>query len=122
MSAIATARVAWGADMPDWIMALAQECDRTSQNQTAKRIGRSASFVSTLVRNCYSAGLDGAEEVVRGALMSENISCPVLGEIGKHVCLKWRRRAGSFENVNTQHVMMYRACNRCPRCIGGDHV
>lgn len=120
MSAVSTAREAWGADVPDWIIALAKECDRTSQNQTAKRIGRSASFVSTLLRKRYSAGLEGAEEVVRGALMSENIVCPVLGAIGRHVCLKWRRRAGSFENVNAQHVMMYRACNRCPRCTGGD--
>ena len=118
MSAVDTARDAWGEGIPDWIEALAQECDRTSQNRTAKRLGRSASFVSNILRKRYVASLTAAEEVVRGTIMSETVACPVLGEIGKHVCLKWRRKAGHFENVNAHSVTMYRACNRCPRCKG----
>jgi hypothetical protein len=39
--------------------------------------------------------------------------CAMAGEIGTHVCRKWRGRAGHFENVNAQYVTMYRACNRC---------
>lgn len=39
---VATAEAHWGADMPDWIRALAEACAETSQNKVATRIGRSA--------------------------------------------------------------------------------
>ncbi|MEB3421912.1 hypothetical protein ACFSDD_09060 [Salipiger marinus] len=120
MSALETARAAWGAAIPDWIETLARECDRTSQNQVAQRLGRSASLVSNVLRNKYGAGLEAVEDVVRGALMAETFDCPVLGEIGKQKCRFWRARARTFENVNSQAVTMYRACNRCPRHIGAD--
>ncbi|MEO1974787.1 MAG: hypothetical protein ABGX15_01400 [Paracoccaceae bacterium] len=122
MSAVDTARDAWGEGIPDWIVALAQECDRTSQNRTAKRLGRSASFVSNILRKRYEASLTAAEEVVRGTLMSGMVDCPALGEIGSHVCLKWRRKARQFDNVNSQSVTMYRACNRCPKFTGEDEL
>lgn len=114
MSALDNARHAWGRDLPDWVEALARECDRTSQSRTAIRLERSASLVSCVLRDRYRGDMAAVEEIVRGTLMSENLDCPVLGVIGKHVCRKWRARARSFENVNSQHVTMYRACNRCP--------
>ena len=54
MSARETARAAWGAAIPDWIETLARECDLTSQNQVARRLGRSASLVSNVLRNKYA--------------------------------------------------------------------
>ena len=114
MSAMDTARDAWGDAIPEWIAALATECDRTSQNRTAKRLDRSASLVSYVLRNRYQGDLNAVEDIVRGTLMAQHVSCPVLGEIGTHVCRKWRAKARRFENVNSQHVTMYRACNRCP--------
>lgn len=115
MSVLTTAREAWGGECPDWIEALAVECDRTSQNQVAKRLERSTALISNVLRNKYRADMRATEELVRGTLMSETIVCPALGEIGKQTCQKWRRKSRNFENVNSLYVQMFRACNRCPR-------
>ncbi|MET4130703.1 hypothetical protein [Roseovarius sp. MBR-6] len=119
MSAVETAREFWGEAIPDWVEALARACDETSQNKVALRLERSASLVSNILRNRYPADTSAVEDIVRGTFMSGRLACPVLGEIGTHVCRKWRGRAGHFENVNAQYVTMYRACNRCPVHKGG---
>jgi len=119
MSSVDTAREFWGEAIPDWVEALARACDETSQNKVALRLERSASLVSNILRNRYPADTGAVEDIVRGTLMSGRVACPVLGEIGTHVCRRWRGRAGHFENVNTQYVTMYRACNRCPVHKGG---
>ncbi|SDY54896.1 hypothetical protein [Citreimonas salinaria] len=115
MSALDTARDAHGVDLPDWIEALARECDRTSQNRAAQTIGYTAGAVSAVLRGKYAAGTKSIETSVRGTLMAETVECPVLGEIGKQVCLKWRRRSRDFRNGNSMDVTMFRACARCPR-------
>lgn len=119
MSALEKARDAWGADMPAWVRVLAEECDRTSQNKAAIRLGRSSSLVSNVLSNKYggeyAGDLEAVEELVRGALMGETLICPVLGEIDKKACRDWRGRAGEFSARNTRAVQMFRACNRCPR-------
>lgn len=114
MSAQETAREAWGADIPDWVLVLARECDRTSQNKVAQAIERSGSLVSTVLRRSYKGRMDIVAELVRGTFMAETMDCPALGRIGPQVCRKWRKRAGQFSNVNFQYVQMYRACNACP--------
>lgn len=119
MSAFDTAREFWGEGIPDWVEALARACDETSQNKVALRLERSAALVSNILRNRYPADTSAVEDIVRGTFMSGRIACPVLGEIGTHLCRKWRSRAGHFENVNAQYVTMYRACNRCPVHKGG---
>lgn len=112
MSALETAKEAWG-DPPAWIIALAKECDRTSQNKVAKRLSRSAPVVSGVLRKSYRGSMEAIEDIVRGTLLKETIRCPVLGEIEKQHCRKWRARSRKFENTNSQTVTMYRACNRC---------
>ena len=114
MSFVDTACEAWGT-LPDWIEALARECDRTSQNKAAKRLERSASLVSAVLRRRYTGDMAAVEDIVRGALMSTTADCPVLGDLPLDICRRWRSRAREFSNVNSQYVTMYRACNRCPR-------
>lgn len=121
MSALDTAREFWGEAMPDWVEALAQACDRSSQNKVAVEIGRSASLVSNILRNRYPADPSVVEDLVRGHFMAQTVECPVLGTIGKQVCRKWRGRTRQFENVNAHYVTMYRACSRCPVNTGEDH-
>ncbi|SEK33421.1 hypothetical protein SAMN05443999_101233 [Roseovarius azorensis] len=120
MSALDTARQFWGDALPDWVAALARACDETSQNKVARRLERSASLVSNVLRNRYPADLGIVEDLVRGHLMSEDVDCPVKGRIGKQVCRKWRGRARQFGNVNADYITMYRACNRCPLNNGGE--
>lgn len=111
---IETAREAWGEDMPDWVAALAEACAASSQSAVARRLSRSASMVSNLLRNRYDADPTLAEEVIRGVLMREVIQCPSLGELPKNECQEWRKKASRFSGHNALRVRMYRACARCP--------
>ncbi|AUC54266.1 hypothetical protein CDO87_14250 [Sagittula sp. P11] len=114
MSAVDKSKAAWGADLPEWVLALAEECDRTSQNKTATRIGRSPSLVSFVLAKKYTGDLRAVEDLVRALLMSDSVVCPCLGEIKRQECRTWRAAARDFRNVNTLYVQMFRACNRCP--------
>ncbi|SFQ13804.1 hypothetical protein SAMN05421853_10282 [Roseivivax halotolerans] len=114
MSRVEAARDAWGSALPDWIEALAAECDRTSQNQVATRLGKSGALVSQVLRARYPARLDPIEELVRGILMKATVDCPALGRLPLNECQAWRRKATAFQGSNTLRVQMYRACHRCP--------
>lgn len=114
MSAMEKAQEAWGPEMPDWIVALATACDRTSQNRAARAIERSASLVSHVLARSYKGDMRAVEDLVRGVFMKGTVECPVFGDLALQECRKWRGRARKFQNVNSQYVQMYRACNRCP--------
>lgn len=115
---------AWGDPPPDWIEALARECAATSQNAAAKRLGRSASLVSTVLRGSYRGDMAAVEERVRGVLMASTVDCPALGTIPTHECQDWQAKARRFNGVNALRVAMFRACRRCPRAkrqeVSGD--
>lgn len=110
------ARAAWGAALPDWVAQLAEECGKTSQNKVAKRMKRSASLVSHVLRNKYPGDMQAVEEVVRGVFMASTVVCPALGEISTADCRDWMRKSRSFSNENSERVRMFRACRACPRC------
>lgn len=114
MSKITIAKDAWGETLPDWIEALAQACDRTSQNKVAAQLARSASLVSTVLSGKYQGDMAAVEEIVRGVLMHETVDCPALGDVEKQVCRMWRERgAQPLDPINTQYVQMHRACRHC---------
>lgn len=112
---VQTARDAWGAALPDWVARLAEECELTSQSRVARRLGRSASVVSGVIRAKYPGDTAAIEELVRGVFMKAVVDCHALGKLPTSDCQHWRRKARSFEGHNTQRVTMYRACTRCPR-------
>lgn len=112
---VAIARAAWGEEITDWIQRLAEECEATSQNKVAARMGRSASLVSAVLRRKYSGDMTAVEEIVRGLFFSRTVACPGLGEISTATCRTWMRAAAHFSNVNSERVRMYRACRSCPR-------
>lgn len=114
------ARAHWGADMPDWVAALAAECAATSQNRVAARLGRSAALISTVLRRKYAGDMQAVAELVRGHLLAETVACPALGVLPLHECRGWMAKARAFQNTNALRVRMYRACNRCPRLLKGD--
>ncbi len=111
--ALNKARIGWDGDLPDWVEALARECDLTSQAKTATRLGYSAGAVNLVLSNRYGASTDAIEQSVRGVLMAEKLTCPVLGEIGKDICRKWRERSKTFSAANSQHVRMFKTCPTC---------
>lgn len=115
MSAVEKARAAWGDEIPDWVLAMAEHAEATSQNKVAQRIGRTAPLVSQVLGNKYGAGLDQIEELVRSILMREMVNCPGKGrEMAKVECSAWRTKSRSFSGHNPERVFMFRACRRCP--------
>lgn len=124
--AMANVRDAW-AEPPEWVVELARACDApgASQASVAKRIGYSPSAVSTVLRNGYAGDLARVEQAVRGALMAETVQCPIVGEIGRDVCLGHQKRARKFVPTSSMRVHLYRTCPTCPnsRMKGGEpHV
>lgn len=106
------AEAAWG-DVPDWVRELAALADREGLRGAEKRVGYSASAISTVINNRYRGDMVRVEESVRGALMGQTVACPVLGEIGRDQCLAWQKKP--FAATSSVRVAVYRACRSgCP--------
>lgn len=112
---LATAREAWGDELPDWVETLAVECGRTSQNKVAVLLDRSAAVISQVLRRKYPASMAGIEERVRGVFLNARVACPACGDIPANECQDWREKAREFAPGNPVRVRMFRACNTCPR-------
>ena len=117
--AVETVRQAWGGDAPDWIVALAEYCDaRKSQRAAGDLIGYSPATVNQLFHAKYPADSAKIEDKVRGALLGETVSCPVLGALPKDRCHD--NQALPFAATNSTRVRLYRACRGgCPHAKGG---
>lgn len=106
-----TALDGWGQSMPDWIDALARECDKPkgSQRKVAALLGVSVTAVNLLLKNKY-APRDHAdmERRVQSILMVTMIACPVLGVMGRADCR--REQAKPLVTCNPLSVQLYRAC------------
>ena len=110
---VAKARRAWGENAPEWILALAEECDRTSQSRAAKRIGYSAPTVSQLLAGKYEGDLERVRELTEGLLLVEDVQCPVLGTISRADCTRWQTLP--FGTSDSTRVRVFHACRRgCP--------
>ena len=120
--AVAKAQAAWGEAMPDWVLVLAQECDRTSQNAAAKRIDYSSAAVSQVINNCYKAPSTSIEQAVRGALMAAVVACPVVGDLAADTCLTHQK--APWAPHNPQRIAFWRACRGgCPHSrVGGGNA
>ncbi len=101
-----------GGEVPEWIWALAEACDCSSQGQIAKRLGISPAVVNQVLGNAYKGRLDRVEARVRGELMRETVRCPVLAAISKRDCLDHQK--AKFSATNPLRVRLYRACKTCP--------
>lgn len=106
------ARAAWGAKTPDWIVALAGECDRSSQGRVARRLGISAAVVNQVLGGAYKGRLDRVEARVRGEFMGATVQCPVLGEISRRDCIS--NQTLKFRPTNPLRVALRKACPVCP--------
>lgn len=108
-------RAAWNGEAPDWVLALAAECDRRgTPAKAAEACGVSRATVSLLIRNRYEREARGVEARVRGALMAATVACPVLGEIGRDRCASHQERKLDAVGASPQAVRLYRACQTCP--------
>ncbi|MCR5855963.1 transcriptional regulator [Mesorhizobium sp. J428] len=107
------AAAAWGTLLPEWVAELARLADREGLSGAGRHIGYSASAVSTVIANKYRGDMGSVAGKVRGAVMSETVNCPVLGEIGRDRCLDWQKKP--FAATSSHRVQMFKACRGgCP--------
>jgi len=111
---VANAISSWGeGDIPEWVVVLAQEAERSSATAIAQRIGYSVAVVSAVIRANYAGDLSKVEAKVRGAFMGETVDCPVVGEIARDRCLD--EQARPFSASSSMRTALYRACRGgCP--------
>ncbi|MGD9539057.1 MAG: helix-turn-helix domain-containing protein [Alphaproteobacteria bacterium] len=100
----------------DWLEALRAEVKATSLARAAQKIGVSRSTVSEVLSGKYAASTAAIEQRVRGALLSETVTCPVSGEIRRDQCLKFQRQKPA--GVNQSEWRLYHACRGgCPHSL-----
>lgn len=116
-SVLAQAKAAWGADVPDWVEALAVAIDAEGYAAVARQLGyRSAGNLYDVMARRIRASLDHIEARVRAAIMRDLVDCPALGPIRGAECLA--NQALPFSTSNPAAVRLYRACRS--GCIYSD--
>lgn len=103
----------WGPACPDWIVALAEACHKTSQAAVGRDLDVSGSMISQLLSRTYTASTTRIEDRVRGLLMRAVVDCPVMGELPTNQCQDWRSKVGG-PSLAPLAVKMRRACMGCP--------
>jgi hypothetical protein len=102
----------WKVPVPDWILELADQCDRCSQSAVAKQLDVSPAMINQTLKNAYKGNLSRLETRVRGEFMKEVVMCPVLGEINSRDCLDHSGK--KFSATNPLRVQLFKACRTCP--------
>ncbi len=107
------ARAAWGAQIPDWVEALALACDEAaSQGRVAKRLGKSSTTINQVLAKKYPAKLNDFAARVRGEFMRATVMCPVLREISTRRCQDEQTRP--FSTSSRLAAELSRECLKCP--------
>lgn len=92
------ARAAWGDEIPDWVITLAEECQKSSRKKVSQKIGYSDTVVTRLLSNSYTGDVERVGEKVRGIFMAVTVECPVLGSIRRDRCINEQGKKLTFEN------------------------
>jgi hypothetical protein len=114
-SAAEKVAAAWGPSPPDWVAALAAECDRTSGGKVALLIDYSPAVISQVLAGKYRGSMPAVASKVRAALLAETVDCPALGVIDLACCLEWREKAKDYQPTSSLRGWMLDACNACPK-------
>lgn len=109
----ATATLAWGDELPDWVLLLAEEVQRTSLVAVGKRLRLSGSLISQVISRKYNGNMNAISEKVRGAFMGLEVICPVRGEIPRDYCLAEQKM--KLAATSSIRMRVYHACRAgCP--------
>lgn len=98
--------------MSEWVAALAAECRRTSQANTARRLGVSPAVVNQALQGSYKGNLRRVQRLVEGAFMGVTVDCPVVGDLPRDRCIEYQGRP--FAATNPMRVQLYCTCPDCP--------
>lgn len=112
----AKAQAAWGMPLPREIEALATACTASSASAVSRQLGYSPAVISHVLARKYPGDVEAVLIRIRGALLGEEVSCPVLGLIGKDRCSREQRSPRS--GANPARARLHRACPLCPNHRG----
>ena len=101
--------------LPDWVLGMARQCATTSQRRVADELGVSGALVSNVLGGKYTGDMRRIEDLYRGKFERVTLDCSALGEITLDTCRGWRSKSRELNPANAQNVLMFRACNGCPR-------
>lgn len=121
-TAAETAQAAWdtGDGVPDWIVALAEACDRDGRSTVFRRFGLSASVLSQVLSRTYKGDLDRIEQMARGAWFGASVDCRMAGEIGRDRCLVIQREYAAPQASEWRQQLFRSHCrNGCPHYRAG---
>jgi len=111
----ARARESYGEALPEWVAELAKLANRTTAAAAGRKVGIGASTVTQLINGSYGAkDWSAIETRVRGVLMKETVTCPILDEISKDHCLDEQNKP--FTGTSAVRTALYNECRsgRCP--------
>ena len=92
------ARAAWGANLPEWVLRLAEACDAHGVRGTAAKLKTSPALLSLAINHKHHSSYGFVEQRTRAMLMAEILECPALGltdgirareELARDVLLGW---------------------------------
>ncbi len=91
-----------------WLTALQVEVRATNQGRAADRLGLSEATLSQVLSGSYAAATTRIERRVRGTLMGDTCTCPVMGTVSTRVCQDVQERRPPI--ANPQHAQAWHAC------------
>jgi len=101
----------WG-DVPEYIRLLAAACDKLGQREVGRLLGKSAGYVSRVLRRAYAGDYGEAETLIRAKFGADRVACPLFGNIPLASCVQMRRRKAPPQNH--MHHALARTCPDCP--------
>ena len=100
----------------DWLDVLRRAVAASTASAVSERLGLSATTVSLVLAGKYTAGTERIAERVRGVYLGHVVTCPVMGEVARQICLD--AQAAPFAATNPQRVRLHRACRGgCPHAL-----
>ena len=98
-----------------WMRALHSAIAERGLTAVARQLGVSPSMISQAAKGVYKGNIARLQTLVEGSLLTETVSCPVLGDLAKHKCLQHQERPIAFATANPIKAQLYRACRAgCP--------
>jgi hypothetical protein len=99
----------------NWLEVLRLTCETTTKAAVARQLGVSPAMVGLALKGEYKGNMTRLQTLVEGSLMSQTVTCPVMGEMPKHKCQEHQDRDPKFATANPFKAQLYIACRSgCP--------
>lgn len=99
----------------NWLEVLRLACETATKAAVARQLGVSPAMVGLALKGEYKGNIARLQTLVEGSLMSQTVTCPVLGDLRKDRCQDYQNRDPKFAAASPVIMRLYRACRSgCP--------